>query len=148
MHLAAEPDPPAAYAGALGGTATSLVDWYQVSAELPGFVGEPTYKGEQLLTWLPAGPLGSLIGPVGIFHAGFNMLSGLPVLDASSETELASRRPAELLLLSKTGEGFASALIELGPYRPILAKTAVLTKGTAVLHVWLVILRVYSRAPL
>jgi 4-amino-4-deoxy-L-arabinose transferase-like glycosyltransferase len=148
VNLAAEPDPSAAYAGALGGSATNLVDWYQVSAELPGFVGDPTYKGEQLLTWLPAGPVGLLIEPIGIFHAGFNMLSGLPVLDASAEAKLARRRPAELLLLSRTGEGFASALIELGPYRPVLAKTAVLTKGTAVLHVWLVFLRLFSRAPL
>ena len=147
VNLAAEPDPQAAYAGALGGNATSLVEWYEVSAELPGFVGDPTYKGEQLLTWLPAGPLGDLMEPIGIFHAGFDMLSGLPVLDARAEAELASRRPAELLLLSKTGEGFSSALVELGPYRPLLARKAVLAKGTARLHAWLVFLRIFSHAP-
>jgi hypothetical protein len=143
VNLATSSDSPATYAGALGGNATSLLDWYQVSAEVPSFVGEPTYKGEQLLMWLPAGPLGTLMEPIGMFHAGFNLLEGLPVLGAPQAAEIAARRPAELLLMSRTGAGFASAFVDLGPYRPLLVRGAVLRRGAAVLHVWLVVLRIY-----
>jgi len=42
---------------------------------------------------------------------------------------LAMRRPAEVLLLSTTGAGFTTALQYLGPYRPVLARTAELRDG-------------------
>jgi len=138
-------DPVSNYAGALGGNASQLIDWYVVSAELPGFVGDPTYKGEQLLTWTPTA-LGNLVEPFGIFHAGFNWLEGLPVLSPADYVKLALRRPAEVLLLNTTGAGFGAALAELEPYRPTVVRTGVLSDGTAVLHARLLVLDVYARA--
>jgi hypothetical protein len=145
VGLALSPDPPAPYAGALGGNAGPAIDWYVVSAELPGFVGDPTYKGEQLLTWTPTA-LGNLVEPFGIFHAGFNWLEGLPVLSPADYVKLALRRPAEVLLLNTTGAGFGAALAELEPYRPTVVRTGVLSDGTAVLHARLLVLDVYARA--
>jgi hypothetical protein len=145
VGLALSPDPPAPYAGALGGNASQLIDWYVVSAELPGFVGDPTYKGEQLLTWTPT-VLGHLVEPLGIFHAGFNWLEGLPVLSPADYVKLALRHPAEVLLLSTTGAGFGTAVAELEPYRPTVVRTGVLRDGTAVLHARLLVLAVYARA--
>jgi hypothetical protein len=139
-------DPPAPYNTALGGNAASLIDWYEISAALPSFVGKPTYQGEQLLMWYSPAPDGVLIGPLGMFHANFNSLpSAPPVLTAADAAKLASRRPAELLLLGITGAEFGRALCHLGPYRPELMRRTVLRRGTAVLHAWLIVLKVFAR---
>ncbi len=133
------------YEGALGGNATNLVDWYQVSAELPGFVGDPTYKGEQLLMWFPWDQ--PLLEPVGIFHEGYNSLGpGFPVLSDSDRHKLAQRMPAELLLMSLTGGGFQAATTALAPYGPEVVRTTVLRHQGAVLHVWLLLLRAFARS--
>jgi hypothetical protein len=145
--LATAGDPPSNYNAALGGPAAGLIDWYQVSASLPGFVGDPTYKGEQLLMWASSTQTWALIEPIGMFHAGFDLLPGLPVLGAADAAKLATRRPAELLLLSLTGARFDSALVALGRYQPLLARTTLLHKGTAVLHAWLIVLRSFSPRP-
>ena len=139
------PDPVSDYAGALGGSSASLIDWYQVSAELPAFVGDPTYKGEQLLMWAPTNEVGTLLEPIGMFHAGFDLLpSGWPVLNAASSERLATRRPAELLLMGTTGRQFESAFVTLGPYQPVLLRKAVISDGSAVLYVWLLELALFS----
>ena len=143
------PIPPAIYAGALGGNATNLVDWYQVSAELPGFVGDPTYKGEQLLTWLPAGRSGLLIEPIGIFHAGFQLLAGLPVLDASDTSQARSPAPGRAAPAQREpAPDSRSASIELSPYRPVARAHdgRAHQRAPAVLHAWLVVLEVFSPA--
>jgi hypothetical protein len=144
VGLATSPDPAPTYASALGGGSASLVDWYDLSAELPGFVGDPTYYGEQLLTWVPA-KIGVLIEPVGMFHAGFDMLADLPALTAADAAELGSRRPAEVLMLSETSADFAVALDHLGPYDATVVRTTVLRHGTAVLHACLVDLNMFAK---
>jgi len=139
-------DPPSGYSGALGGSATGLIDWYQISADLPSFVGNPTYRGEQLLMWVPSSQVAALMEPIGMFHAGFNLLpNGFPVLSFADAAKLARRRPAELLLLSTTGAGFEEALVYLGPYRPALVRSTVMHQGTAVLHAWLLVLGLFAR---
>ena len=143
--LATEGLPASNYAGALGGSGATFVNWYAVSSALPSFVGDPTYKGEQLLMWFPWNQ--PLLEPVGIFHEGFNSLGpGFPVLSDSDRHKLALRRPAELLLLSVTGAGFATAIVALAPYRPELVRTTVLRRGSAALHAWLIVLRSYTSA--
>jgi hypothetical protein len=139
-------DPPAPYSTALGGSASFLIDWYQISADLPSFVGNATYRGEQLLMWFPYDPSGVLTETVGIYHGRFDSLPSNPgVITAPDAAMLASRRPAELLLLSTTGAKFEMAFQYLGPYRPVLLRTAVMRQGTAVLHVWLILLKSFAR---
>jgi len=144
--LAHAADPAAPYSTALGGSASLLIDWYQVSADLPSFVGNATYRGEQLLMWFPYDPSGVLTESVGIYHGRFDSLPSNPgVLTAPDAAMLAVRRPAEVLLLSTTGAQFESALQYLGPYRPVLARAAVLRQGVAMLHVWLIVLKSFAR---
>ena len=138
-------DPVSNYDTALGGNASKLVDWYLVSAELPGFVGGPSYKGEQLLMWF-YWDVPDLLEPVGIFHEGFDSLGfGMPILTPGDAGQLVLRRPAELLLLGVTGHGFEAALRALGPYRPVLVRSTVLRHGSAVLHAPLIVLRSFAR---
>ncbi len=139
-------DPAPAYAKALGGSGAVLVDQYQVTAELPGFVGHPTYDGEQLLTWWPLGQTGELTGPIGIFHSGFNLVGvTFPQLDRSAEGKIEQRRPGQILLMSVTGEGFSRAVQSLAPFQPVVVRRGVLSDGPVHLHVWLVDLRRYLR---
>jgi hypothetical protein len=141
-------DKPTAYAGALGGSDTELVDEYQVTSELPGFVGHAAYPGEQLLMWWPEKELGALIEPIGIFHAGFNEVGGpFPNLSPLAAQKIEDRRPAEILLMSMTGDKFLRAVEWLQPYRPDTVRTAVLSDGTYHLHVWLIDLDRYLRRP-
>jgi 4-amino-4-deoxy-L-arabinose transferase-like glycosyltransferase len=142
--LAGALDPATDYASALGGNATALIDWYEVSASLPAFVGDPTYKGEQLMMWAPPAEVGALIEPIGMFHAGFNLLSGFPVLSAAAATELARRHPAEILLVGNTAAGFQTALVALDTYEPVVVRKAVLRHGTAVLHAWLIVVQLFA----
>ena len=122
--MARAADPAAPYSTALGGSASRLIDWYQVSADLPSFVGNATYRGEQLLMWFPYDPSGVLTEPVGMYHGRFNSLPSNPgVLTVPDVAMLAARRPAEILLLSTTGALFESAFQYLGPYRPVLVHT-------------------------
>ena len=144
--FARAPEPVPAYSTALGGSATVLVDWYQISADLPSFVGNAAYRGEQLLMWFPQDPSGVLTESVGMYHGSFNSLpSSPPVFTAADAAKLASRRPAELLVLSTTGDQFEAAFQCLGPYRPVLVRSTVLRKGTAALHVWLIVLETFAR---
>jgi hypothetical protein len=143
--LATEGDPFPANELALGGSGNVLMDWYQISASIPGFVGDPKYKGEQLLMWFHWG-VRQFLEPVGIFHEGYNSLGpGFPVLSAADERQIARRRPAEILLFSLTGAGFPTALRALGAYSPVLLRTTVLRHGTAALHAWLILLRSFAR---
>ncbi len=137
-----------AYAAALGGSDTAYVDEYQVVSELPAFVGHATYAGEQLLTWWSEKDTRALIEPIGMFHAEFNAVTGpFPNLVASSEEKIEERRPAEVLLMSLTGEGFYKAVRWLAPYKPRVVRTSVLSDGEFHLHVWLVDLRCYIHNP-
>ncbi len=139
-------DPPSTYASALGGNATLLIDWYQVTTELPSFVGNATYKGEQLMMWGPVGPESPLVEPEGMYHDGFDSLArGFPHLSRLDLARLEARRPAELLLLNVTAPGFTAALRALAPFRAVLTRKTVLRQGQAVLHLWLLTLRVFAR---
>jgi hypothetical protein len=137
-----------AYAAALGGSDTAYVDEYQVVSELSAFVGHATYAGEQLLTWWPEKDTRALIEPIGMFHAEFNAVTGpFPNLVVSSEEKIESRRPAEVLLMSWTGEDFAKAVTWLAPFGPDVVRKGVLSDGGFHLHVWLVDLRCYLHRP-
>jgi Dolichyl-phosphate-mannose-protein mannosyltransferase len=140
-------DPAPAYSTALGSNAGDLVDIYRVSAELPSFVGNATYKGEQLLMWWPPSEVGTLISPTGMYHFVFNSLpSGPPVLTGSDVAMLEQRRPAELLLLNTSGGSPAASLKALSSFEPRLLRSAVLHSGSVDLYVWLINLKVFGPA--
>lgn len=139
-------DPIPAYSRALGGNDTPYVSEYTVVSELPGFVGRATYRGEQLETWAPVRDFGPLLGPMGIYHGAFNLLTGsFPSLDAFGVHKLEFRRIAQVLLMSTTGDHFAQAVRSLAPYQPVVVRRGVLSDGSYHLHVWLVDIGRYIR---
>ncbi|MGB9113240.1 MAG: hypothetical protein WCF24_10995, partial [Acidimicrobiales bacterium] len=148
VHIVDDPIPT--YPMALGGSATEFVDEYQVITELPGFVGHPTYKGEQLLIWWPFRQLPHLLSPIGIFHSNFNSVHGaFPILTVPGQYTINHRRPAQILLMDLTGGGFKVALgqLELHGYRPQIVRSAVLRHGSYAIHVELIDLLKYLKTP-
>lgn len=142
------PDPVPTYPMSLGGSATQSIDVYQVITELPGFVGHPTYKGEQLLIWWPWDELGPLLSAIGIFHADFDSVhGGFPKLTIDGVYTIDHRRPAQILLMDLKGGGFQAAVRQLRPYRPRVVRSAVLRDGTYAIHVELVDLLKYLKVP-
>ena len=111
--------PAPAYATALGGSDTTLVDEYQVDSELPGFAGHATYAGEQLLTWVSVDQIEELLGPFGMFHAWFNLIPGtFPALDSRGKSVIEHRRPAQVMLMSTTGDGYPRLSGRSAPSNP------------------------------
>lgn len=141
-------DPDPAYASALGGDSSRGIDLYMVTADLPVFVGPATYTGEQLLIWWPRDEQQEILGPIGIYHAFFDSIPGaLGSLSAPGREMIEQRQPAQILLLSFTGQDFAQSLTALGPFQPRLVRTGILRSGSAALHVWLIDLGQYYRGP-
>jgi hypothetical protein len=141
-------DPPAGYATALGGRAAAFVDEYRVTAQLPRFVGDATYRGEQLLMWWPWADRRTLMQPVGMYHAGFNTLpADPPGMTPAIVAMLNQRRAPELLLLSTTGSEFPAALRALGPFKPSLIRETTLRSGHVAIHMWLVWLAAFAPLP-
>jgi hypothetical protein len=142
--------PAPSYATALGGSSTPFVDEYRVSTELPAFVGNATYTGEQLLMWLPPYNDNQLIvleGPLGMYHAYFDWLGPtMPTLTPPEQAELSARRPAEILLLGFSASLFAPAVAALSSYRPIVVRSTVLRSGSYVVSAELLVLTRYAPA--
>jgi hypothetical protein len=147
-------DTPPAYAYTLGGqdptwgNDATWVNLYAVTTEMPAFVGHATYSGEQLMMWWNVDQLQELREPIGIFHAFFNSVpSPLGVLSADGKAAIQARRPAEMLLMSLTGQGFPQALAALQPYQPQLVRSGVLRSGGVALHLWLIDLNQFFQEP-
>lgn len=145
---ATAPDPAPPYAQALGGSATTYIEEYSVTTRVQAFVGQASYRGERLLTWWPPLDIGYVLGPVGLYHAGFNMVSpSFPELGAYGITRIRTRRPAQVLIMSATGQDFARAVASLAPFRPVVVRRGVLSDGSYHLHLWLADLEKYLRGP-
>ena len=139
-------DPPPAFASALGGGDQLAVNLYVVTTKLPTFVGPATYADEQLLQWWPRSQETELLEPIGIFHAFFDSIPDpLGELGPGGEALIKLRHPAQMLLLSLTGDQFSQSLADLAPYSPRLVRSGVLRSGTVALHVWLIDLGEYFR---
>jgi hypothetical protein len=140
-------DPAPAYSAALGSGSGNAIDIYRISARLPGFVGNATYKGEQLLMWWPPLEVPVLNGPTGMYHFTFNTLPSTPPdLTGDDIGMLESRRPAELLLLNTTGAGAASSIKALSRFDPVLLRSTVLRSGDVAVYVWLLNLKEFGPA--
>ena len=140
-------DPAPAYAGALGGSAESVIDLYRVTTALPAFVGNATYKDEQLLMWWPSAQAGILSSPTGMYHYAFNSLpSAPPQLTVKDMKMLQARRPAELLLLNVFDTGPADSLAALARYHPVLLRSTELHSGQVTVWAWLINLKAFGPA--
>jgi hypothetical protein len=132
-------DPYPAYASTLGGRDAQAIDEYRIVTRLQHFTGEPSYRGEQLLIWWPSYEFSEMIEPMGIFHAGFNSVSGpWGSLSPAARREIESRKPGQILLMSYTELGLGSCLQALAPFGAHLVRRGVLSSGALHLHVWLI----------
>ncbi|HVC43110.1 MAG TPA: hypothetical protein VND54_14115 [Candidatus Saccharimonadales bacterium] len=130
------------------GSDSTWVNLYAVTTEMPAFVGPAAYSGEQLLMWWNANQLKELREPIGIFHAFFNSIpSNLGDLTPLDKYFFGQRHPAQILLMSLTGEGFQASLDSLKPFGAELVRTGVLRSGSVALHLWLIDLHQYLKAP-
>jgi hypothetical protein len=140
-------DPAPAYFAALGTGADGLVDRYRIASQLPAFVGNASYRNEQLLMWWDPSQVTDLDDLVGLYHFVFNSLpSAPPELTGGDVSVLEARRPAEILLLSTTDTGASGAIASLSGYEPVLLRAAVLRSDDVAVYVWLINLKVFGRA--
>jgi hypothetical protein len=146
-HTAAHPPPD--YASALGGSATTYIDSYRIITALPGFVGQATYPGEEILIWRIAPRTFKYVRyAAAMYHDGINSLKShsahLPGIDRRM---IRSRRPAEMLFLGDSAAPFPAAVRTLAAFRPTLVHAGELRAGPLVMRVWLLRLGVYYHPP-
>jgi hypothetical protein len=90
---------------------------------------------------------GILSSPTGMYHFIFDTLPSAPPLLTSGDVRMLDvRRPPELLLLNTTGGSPASSMQALGPFHPILLRSAVLRSGDVAVAIWLFDLQVFGPA--
>lgn len=139
-------DPIPAYSTALGGSGARELAKYRVATQLPVFVGNASYPGEQLMMWIT--PDTSLSELTGMYHGGVNLLypvPGPPDLNAWGAALIEARRPAELLVLSRTPLDFAQSISALQRYDPELVRQHVFDSDGFVVYAWLVKLKAFAR---
>ena len=130
------------------GSDSTWVNLYAVTTEMPTFVGPASYSGEQLLMWWNRSQLKELREPIGIFHAFFDSIpSNLGDLTPLDKYFFGQRHPAQILLMSLTGQGFQASLDSLQPYGAELVHAGVLRSGSVSLHLWLIDLHQYLKTP-
>lgn len=134
--------PPPDYAAALGGSAGEAVDAYQISSELPRFVGGATYRGEVLVTWWNPTRFPTLLPSVGLYHAELTAIGMAPPrLTAPGRKKLNSLRPAEVLVLTLRAVSTPALLRALHRYKPVVLRGTVLRSGSLEVHALLISLR-------
>ena len=141
-------DPYPAYSTALGGDDGEWVDNYAVTAQVPAFVGGPSYPAEVLLQWEPPAQMGALQGPMGIYHNAFTWVSpSFPVPGKHGIYKINVLKAAQVVMMSLTGQDFARAVASLAQFDPVVVKRGILSHGAEHLHIWLVDLRKYLVGP-
>jgi hypothetical protein len=141
-------EPAPAYSSALGGPWGTYLDSYRIDAALPRFVGQASYRGEQLLIWRMTSQY-YVRYAAGMYHDGSNSLrSKSSRLGGADRQWIESRRPAELLFLSNSARPFPKALRQLAAFQPIRTHAGKLRAGPLTLHVWVIRLGAYYRPPI
>jgi hypothetical protein len=142
------------YAYTLGGSSaqwgpdSTWVNLYADTTAMPSFVGPASYAGEQLLMWWSSNDLKELREPIGIYHAFFDSIpSNLGDLTPLDKYFFGQRHPAQILLMSLTGQGFQASLDSLKPFGAQLVRAGVLRSGSVSLHLWLIELHEYLKTP-
>jgi hypothetical protein len=98
--------------------------------------------------WWNTSQLTELREPIGIYHAFFNSIpTDLGPLTPLDKYYIGQREPAQVLLMSLTGQGFQASLDALQPYGAQLVKAGVLRSGSVALHLWLIDLHQYLKTP-
>jgi Dolichyl-phosphate-mannose-protein mannosyltransferase len=130
------------------GSDSTWVNLYADTTAMPVVVGPATYSGEQLLMWWNGDQLKELREPIGIYHAFFDSIpSALGDLTPLDKFFFGQRHPAQILLMSLTGQGFAASLSSLQPFQPQLVHAGVLRSGSVALHLWVIDLHAYLKTP-
>ena len=144
------PDPAAGYDGALGGSATKYIAFYQLAADVRGFVPSATYPGEQLLVcWSIETAMTLEI--LSIYHAGPNILPGFcpAKIGRDAIQEIVSRKAAQLLVVDIARLNIGTLMTRLRWLSPELVRHAVFRSGGFAAGVWLIQFPRYleTRAP-
>jgi hypothetical protein len=133
------PDPPAGYEGALGGSATKYIAFYQLAADVRGFVPNASYSGEQLLIcWSIETSMTLEI--VSIYHAGPNIVPGFcpAKIGRDAVQEIVSRKSAQLLVVDIARLDIGALMTRLRGLSPELVRHAVFRSGGYAAGVWLI----------
>ncbi|HXW79830.1 MAG TPA: hypothetical protein VEJ84_10040 [Acidimicrobiales bacterium] len=132
-------DPSTGYQGALGGSASAYVAYYQLAADVRGFVPKATYPGEQLVAcWSIETPMTLEI--LSIFHAGPNILPGLCPgrIGRQAVQEIMSRRAAQLLVVDIARFDIGTLMSRLRSLNPQLVRHAVFWSNGHAAGAWLI----------
>jgi hypothetical protein len=143
-------DPAPPYASALGGSGTVYIDRYKIATELPSFIGQPAYTGEQLLMWWPR-PYNNdaYVEYAAVVGRGEinDLNSQPPYLSKQDRSKIMRRHAAEVLLFARTAASFPAAFKKLAAYRPVLMRSEEFRAGPVVLNAWLIRLGIYYHPP-
>ena len=136
------------YGAALGGSPYRAVEAYQISSEVPAFVGNASYPGELLFTWWANRQGAAILPSAGIYHASAtSILSVPPHITARNLRTLDQYRPAQLLVLCTDDVPVNGLLRALSGYQPSFVRSTVLTSGSLRVHAWLLSLGTFARQP-
>jgi hypothetical protein len=134
------------YGLALAGNGAMAVHAYEISSQIPAFVGNAAYRGEVLFTWWSLKQAGQVEPSAGLYHAArMSVLTRPPHLTADDRRWLRRNRPAEMLVLTSKSVPTASLLAALAPFDPSLVRARVFRSSPATVHAWLISLGLFSR---
>jgi hypothetical protein len=132
-------DPSAGYEGALGRSATKYVAYYQLAADVRGFVPNASYRGEQLLLcWSIETSMTLEI--LSIYHAGPDILPGFcPArIGRGAIQEIMSRKADQLLVVDIARLDIGTLMKRLRPLNPELVRHTVFWSHGYAAGVWLI----------
>jgi hypothetical protein len=76
---------------------------------------------------------------MGIYHNAFTWVSAtFPAPGAEGLLKIERWHAAQVVIMSLTGQGFATAVVSLARFDPVVVRRGILSHGRRHLHIWLV----------